>query len=141
MTGENDRLLLFALRDQKHAIPLQDVAEVLPMPSTFPVPWVPSYFQGVMNFHGSLVAVVDLADLLGLGRVSDDGNVLVLAREVGNVALCVDRVESIIPADDVLEEDESSLPLIERVLILPDGQVNKLAVEKLMQTITAAMQR
>ena len=141
MNTGSARLLLFRLKEQRYALQLQDVAEVLPPPVTFPVPWVPSYLTGVMNFHGSLVAVLDLAQFFGTGTMAADGTILVLGREIGNLALGIDRVENIIPVDDVLEEDESSNPMVEKVLILPDGAVSKLAVGTLLQRVTEAMQR
>ena len=108
---------------------------------TFPVPWTPAYLSGAMNFHGSLVAVLDLAMFMNIGTMAPDGNILVLDRSIANLALGVDRVENIVPVDDVLEEDESDDPIVDKLLIMADGEVSKLAVAMLLERVDRAMRR
>ena len=141
MDKGSDRLLLFNIRGQRYGLELLSVAEVLSPPVTFPVPWVPPYFKGAMNFHGSLVAVIDLAQLMGIGTMAADGNIVVLHREIAHLGLGIDSVESIIPADDILEEEDSSNPLVEKVLFMADGEVWKLALDLLVKRISEALQR
>jgi purine-binding chemotaxis protein CheW len=141
MSSVLPRLLLFAVQGDRYALELQSVAEVLPPACTFPVPWTPSCIRGAMNFHGNLVAVLDLADFMGDDTMSAEGNFLVLDRSIANLALGVDRVETIIAADLVIEERDSCEPLVEKILVLADGEVRKLALEKLLENIVAAVQR
>ena len=141
MDKGSGRLLLFNIRGQRYALELLNVAEVLSPPVTFPVPWVPPYFKGAMNFHGSLVAIIDLAQVMGIGTMAADGNIVVLHKEVANLGLGIDSVEGTIPADDILEEEESSNPLVEKVLFLADGEVSKLALDLLLERISEALQR
>ncbi len=137
----SDRLLLFTLRDDRYALDLKEVAEVMPPPVIFPVPWAPPCIRGAMNFHGSLVALLDLANFLTTGPLARDGNVLVLDRSIGNFALWVDRVDQIVSTDGVLEEDESMDPIVEKVLIMADGEVKKLAAGKLLERVEEALKR
>ncbi|HEX8960433.1 MAG TPA: chemotaxis protein CheW [Geobacteraceae bacterium] len=141
MSNVSARLLLFTVREDRYALDLQDVAEVLTPPVIFPVPWAPPCVTGAMNFHGSLVTVLDLAGFLGCGTMAPEGNLLVLDRGIANLALWIDRVENIAPADGVLEEDTSNDPLVEKVLIMADGEVRKLAVARLLEKVEAAMRR
>lgn len=141
MSSVMTRLLLFAVQGDRYALELPSVAEVLPPACTYPVPWTPACFRGAMNFHGNLVAVLDLADFMGTGTMSAEGNLLVLDRSIANLALGVDRVENIIISDLVLEELDSSEPLVEKILVLADGEVRKLALEKLLENIAATVQR
>ena len=141
MSDVPSRLLLFSVRENRYAVNLQDVAEVLTPPVIFPVPWAPPCLAGAMNFHGSLVAVLDLARFLECGTMAPDGNLLVLDRGIANLALWIDRVENIVPADGVLEEDGSSDPLVEKMLIMADGEVRKLAVPRLLEKVEDAMRR
>lgn len=141
MSKGTKRLLLFTLGDRRYALDLEDIAEVLPPPVTFPVPWAPPSLMGAMNFHGSLVAVLDLAAFMKIGPLVPDGNVLVLDRGLANLALWVDRVGNIVPADGVLEEDLSSEPLVEKVLIMADGEVSMLALTNLLERVEEAMKR
>lgn len=141
MSSATERLLVFTLREKRYALDLRDVAEVLSPPAIFPVPWAPPCLKGAVNFHGALVAVLDLADFMNIGAMARDGNLLVLDRNVANLALWVDRVESIMPADGILEEDESNEPLVEKVLVMADGEVCMLAVGKLLKSVEDAMKR
>jgi purine-binding chemotaxis protein CheW len=135
------RLLLFIVQGDRYAIELQNVAEVLPPACTYPVPWTPPCIRGAMNFHGNLVAVLDLADFMAAGTMAAEGNLLVLDRNIANLALGVDRVDNIIASDLVLEERDSCEPLVEKILVLADGEVRKLALEKLLENIVATIQR
>jgi purine-binding chemotaxis protein CheW len=141
MNNRIARLLLFTVRENRYALNLQDVAEVLTPPVTFPVPWAPAYFSGAMNFHGSLVAVLDLAKFMNIGTMAPDGNILVLDKGIANLALGVDRVENIVPIDDVLEEDESDDPIVDKLLIMADGEVSKLAMAMLLERVDRAMRQ
>ena len=141
MSNGTERLLLFSLQESRYALDLQDVAEVIPPPVTFPVPWSPPCLKGAMNFHGNLVAVLDLAEFMGYGTRAPDGNILVLDRGIANLALRVDRVDNIVAADGVLEEDQSSDPLVETVLLMADGEVNKLALGRILERVEEAMKR
>jgi purine-binding chemotaxis protein CheW len=131
MEGTN-RLLVFTLQGSKFALELRDVAEVLEPPLLFPIPRAPLFFPGIMNFHGNLVTVFDLAQFLNSVPRNPHGKVLVLDTRVANLAVWVDMVENIVAMDIVLEEDESSEPLVGKVLIMADGEVKMLAVEKLL---------
>ena len=131
MDGTN-RLLVFTLQGSRYALELRDVAEVLEPPVLFPIPRVPLFFPGIMNFHGNLVTVFDLAQFLNNVPRNPHGKVLVLDTRIANLAVWVDMVENIVSTDIVLEEDESSEPLVGKVLIMADGEVRMLAVEKLL---------
>jgi chemotaxis signal transduction protein len=50
-----------------------------------------------MNFHGSIVAVMDLAAFLGLPGVRRPEKVVVLDPGVASLAFLVERVERIVP--------------------------------------------
>jgi purine-binding chemotaxis protein CheW len=141
MSNGSDRLLLFTIGENRYALDLHDIAEVLTPPSMFPVPWAPPYIKGTMNFHGSLVAVVDLADFLQIGATAPDGTLLVLDRTIASLALWIDRVENIVPGDGVQEENESSDPLVQRVLFMGDVKINKLAVATLLERVEKALKR
>lgn len=134
MDGTN-RLLVFRLQGSSYALDLRDVAEVLEPPPIFPIPRAPLFFPGIMNFHGNLVTVLDLAQFLRIASRNPHGKVLVLDTRIANLAVWVDMVETIVSTDVVLEEDEGSEPLVEKVLIMADGEVKMLSVERLLVTL------
>jgi purine-binding chemotaxis protein CheW len=135
------RLLVFHVCGKRYALDLQDVAEVLAPLVAFPVPWAPGFVKGAINFHGNLVTLLDLAEFMKIGAMDGEGTILVLDKRVANLALQIDGVENILLADAVLEEDESSDPMVEKLLIMADGEIRMLAVEKLLESIEETLRR
>lgn len=95
MSGQPGGLLLFRLAGRRIAIDLGIVAEVSELPPCWPIPLVPPCFAGVINFHGALVPLLDLAMYLKTGRGLPHGKVVVLDRQLCDLALWVDSVERI----------------------------------------------
>jgi purine-binding chemotaxis protein CheW len=135
MTDSTDRLLVFSLQRCRYALDIKDVAEVLEPPQIFPIPSAPLYFSGIMNFHGNLVSVLDLAHFLNDSTRNPNGKVLVLDTRIANLAIWVDMVETIVSAEVVLEEEPGSESFVERVLIMADGEVRMLSVDKLLERL------
>lgn len=135
MMDAADRLIVFSLQGNKYALYLQNVAEVVEPPRIFPMPHAPLFFPGIMNFHGNLVSLLDLAHFLTNTPRNPQGKVLVLDTGMANLALWVDTVENIGSDDVVLEEYESNETLVEKVLVMADGEVKMLSVGKLLEQL------
>lgn len=134
MDGAN-RLIVFTLQESKYALYLRNVAEVVEPPRIFPMPHAPIFFSGIMNFHGNLVTLLDLANFLTKTPRNPQGKILVLDAGIANLALWVDTVENVGSADVVLEGYESNETLVDKVLIMADGEVKMLSVEKLLEQL------
>jgi len=128
-----NRLILFKVAGLIYALRLGDVAEVIEPPPIYPVPGTPGSFSGMINFHGNLVAVVDLADFMGRGGRNPNGQLLVVAASIANLALWVESVDSVCSADLVKEESASGEELVEKVLVISGRQARLLALERLVQ--------
>jgi purine-binding chemotaxis protein CheW len=76
------RHVVFRVASERFALPLEAVREVvLPQPPFARVPRASEAVRGVMNLRGKVVAVVDLAALVGLAPqplVEGSGHVLLL---------------------------------------------------------------
>jgi len=134
MDGAN-RLIVFSLQGTNYALYLRNVAEVVEPPRIFPMPHAPLFFPGIMNFHGNLVSLLDLGHFLTDNPRNPQGKVMVLDTGMANLALWVDAVENVGSADVVLEEYESSEPLVEKVLVMAEGEVKMLSVERLLEQL------
>jgi purine-binding chemotaxis protein CheW len=135
MKDGTDRLILFYLHADGYALRLEDVAEVLEPPPLYPIPRAPRYFPGIMNFHGSLIPVIDLAGFLSKGSLSPQGQLLVLDNRIANLALWVDSVESVRSADVVLDEREVDEELVEKVLTISTREVRLLSAARLVDRV------
>lgn len=132
MNAMTQRLLVFDVCGLRYALKLEDVAEILEPSPTFAVPRAPAVFLGATNFHGRVVAVLDLAAFLGTGAFSEGGKYIVFNRELANLALGIGSTVDIVTSDVILEEEESSDPLMGKTFIMADGEVNLLETESLL---------
>ena len=104
-TAGSRQYLIFSLCGLSYALDLKQVAEVCDPPQLSPVPLVPGYCEGVLNIHGEIFAVINLAQLLGLSESSRTGKLLVLNSEGVALALAVDSVVRILPEADITRHD------------------------------------
>jgi purine-binding chemotaxis protein CheW len=135
MMDEAGRLILFTLDGNRYALRLGDVAEVMELPLIYPVPRVPQCMTGIMNFHGKLVSVIDLANFLTAAPCHPRREVLVLDTRIANLALWVDSVENVRCSDIIREEHDYCESFVEKVLMMPDGEVKMLSLEILLDKI------
>lgn len=140
MNSEAGRLLMFWVGEERYAVDLQEVAEVLePLPE-YPIPRVPPFLRGVANVHGTLVSIFDLAVYLGHGMTRPGRELLALNRPETAMAMAVERVERIVMSEAIIGEEAAEGPLVVARLILADGEAKLLAVEPLLAAVEGALQ-
>ncbi len=105
------RHVLFRVAGERFALPLESVREVVtPQPPFARVPRTSEAVRGAMNLRGRVVAVVDLAQLVGLSRrqsfASGQGQVLVLDRARRGLGFLIEAVlgvEALDPPDRAVD--------------------------------------
>jgi chemotaxis signal transduction protein len=89
-------VLVFLLGDERYAVGLREVSQVLPLAGLVPVPAAPAGLLGVMNLRGEVGTVWDFAALLELRQAqaqeAPQGHVIV-ARAEAEIGLRVDFLE------------------------------------------------
>jgi purine-binding chemotaxis protein CheW len=101
MTEAEHKYLIFTLQGRRFALDLAQVAEVDEPQVTWPIPGAPPCYSGAMNFHGTIVAVMDLAAFLGLQGDHRLEKLVVLNADIAALAFQVERVERIVAADQL----------------------------------------
>ena len=95
------RHVVFRVGNERFALPLEAVREVvLPQPPFARVPRCPDAVRGAMNLRGRVVAVVDLAQLVGLAPQSLEpsaGQVLILDQGKRTLGLLIGGVVGVEP--------------------------------------------
>jgi purine-binding chemotaxis protein CheW len=99
MTETARKYLIFTLSGRRYAFDLDQVAEVVEQPATWPIPLAPPCYHGAINFHGTIVAVMDLAMFLGLTGGQNTENVIVLDTRIAALAFSVESIIRITPQD------------------------------------------
>ena len=76
-------LVVFELEDREFALPIEDIAEIVPMVLITPVPEVPPWVEGVVNLRGRVIPVIDLRTRLGIEPRPHELNTPILIAEQG----------------------------------------------------------
>jgi purine-binding chemotaxis protein CheW len=96
-----ERHVVFGVAGERFALPLGSVREVVvPQPPFARVPRAGGAVRGVMNLRGRVVAVVDLAELMGLpprALAAGYGQVVILERDRRHLGLLVAGVIGVEP--------------------------------------------
>jgi chemotaxis signal transduction protein len=96
MSEDVRKYLIFTLAGKRYAFNLTQVAEVVEQPATWPIPLAPSCYLGAINFHGTIVAVMDLAAFIGLPGAQSLENVIVLDTRIASLAFTTESITRII---------------------------------------------
>ena len=90
------QLLPFKIGYETYALELIEVQEVVENQKIYDFPGSPEAITGAISFHGRIVPVVDLAQILNFPTGKLGQRLIVLINERGPVALGVDQVRAII---------------------------------------------
>jgi purine-binding chemotaxis protein CheW len=126
---QSDFLVVFTLDEQRYALPLSATDRVVRMVSITPLPKAPDIILGVINFHGTVIPVVNVRRRFGLPErkvvLTDQLVVAHTARRP--VALVVDAVLDVIAgaAQNLIATETVLLKLeyVEGVIKLTDGLI------------------
>lgn len=92
----------FYLRDALFALDTALIEEVVRMRRTTRVARAPGYVLGIMNLRGKIVTVLDMGEILQLGKTPplEDSRLYIVRDGDGLAGLLVDRAAEVIELDD-----------------------------------------
>jgi purine-binding chemotaxis protein CheW len=96
--GQGTELLSVRIGEQEFALDIMSVREIRGWIASTPLPHAPAYIKGMINLRGVILAIVDLAERLGLPTREPEPSSVVVVVEAGEriVGLVVDGVCDII---------------------------------------------
>jgi len=136
VSSDDRKYLIFSLSGKLCAFELSQVAEVCEPHPLWPIPAVPPYYHGAMNFHGSIVAVMDLAAFMELPAQNETKKLIVLHSNIAALAFLVERVIRIVSADQVEQRTAADEPFATALLVLPEGQATLLDAQAIAEHAT-----
>lgn len=68
MSDPASTALLFQIADQRYALNVSQITEIVPAVNLRKIPGAPDYVAGVFNFRGTLVPVIDLGIMIAGSR-------------------------------------------------------------------------
>jgi len=129
-------VLTFELADAHYGLDIAEVQEIVEAPHRYFIPNAPECYNGVINFHGTIVPVVDLASLLGLDTDGLDHRVIVLRSGRYALGFAVTRLGRIIRPQNAeslpCETDRQRHPCISERLHHEADVINLLDVSLLL---------
>ncbi len=120
-----ERYIQFDLGNERYAIKLLSVKEVIPLPETTSLPNSPSHYIGIMNLRGQIISIIDLRKKLGLKPKTEDLEEAVIIVEFDGVGIGV-VVDSINKVLNLSGDDLTEVPEI-------DSQVNAKYIQGVYQ--------
>ena len=134
-----EQVLIFGLGEEWYGLEIHKVQEVVAAPVHHYIPRAPAALLGAINFHGSILPVLDLTRWLGFPPAQKDARVIVLTAEQCRLALAVDRVRRIVPLDEgaliPYQAQEGEENFIRAVLGHQGEMINLLDVERLAASL------
>ena len=97
------RFLVFSLGQERYAVPLLKVNEVIAPTDITPVPHTPPHFKGIMNLRGQVISIVDLRLKFRLATAESGPETAIVILDLAPLSLgvVVDSVDSVIAVDGV----------------------------------------
>jgi purine-binding chemotaxis protein CheW len=141
MTDHSGKFIIFSLQSVLYALDLAQVAEVADPPPMSPIPLAPPCFSGALNFHGNIVAVLNLDLLLGLADQGNHGKIIMLQQEISSLAFLVDFVVRIVSEDEVTVVVAHDASFASARLGLIDGEAIQLNLEAIVREAEIQMQK
>jgi purine-binding chemotaxis protein CheW len=98
--GDAREFVTFHMHHEMFALPLANVLEIIRMPNVARVPLSPPALAGLANLRGTVLPVVDLRRMLGLGEAVLEDSTRVIVLDHGRpVGLVVDRMANVITVE------------------------------------------
>ena len=95
-TGDDVQLVTFRVAGQEFAFNIFQVERILRYESPAPLPKAPDFLEGVLQYQGGPVAVIDLRKRLGVAApLKDDTRIIVLDWDGGRIGVVVDAVTEV----------------------------------------------
>ena len=122
MSETAEKYLIFMVADTLYSFALSQVSEIRERSPLWPIPAAPSCFEGAMNHHGSIVAVLRLSGLLKTAPEARPGKMIVLHESVAALAFPVEDVVRIVPGSQAtIQKIETESPFALGRVLFPGG--------------------
>lgn len=138
--------VVLSIASETFAVEISKVREIIRVPHITWVPGTPDYVRGVINLRGSVVAVIDLSGMLGMGQADEDSQTRIIIVEssgviVGVLVDNVSRVAEIAPSQlepalRTLDENQKAFVIAQ--LNLDDTLIGILELDEILAQARAA---
>lgn len=143
---------MFVVEEQQFAICLDQVKQVVQMVEVTPLPMAPEHVHGLINYHGTIIPVIDIRNLFHLGNrdVKLSDQLIIVQTETMLMALWADSMfEAVTLLDPKIFEKEKvylEFDAVAGIIKLNNNMVLLTDLEKLLSkeqliNLTEAIQK
>lgn len=128
------QMILFKINEQSYLISADTVEEIIDTIHITKVPLAPNWVEGLINLRGTILTVVNLAELIQLQRPKEHRNIFIMKHGEEKKGLLIEEVVEVIdiqPADLQLKED-SEFDYYSGIVSFPDKVANVIDVNHLI---------
>jgi len=95
------KFAVFKISDEKFAIAIERVVEILKMQKLFSIPGLPDFLSGVMNVRGTIVPIIDLRRRFGMKSSGGKKERLIIVKfDKEKIGFHVDEINEILTLED-----------------------------------------
>jgi purine-binding chemotaxis protein CheW len=139
LPAAGSELICVSIGPHLYAIDIMQVREIRGWTASTPLPHAPPHVLGMINLRGTILPVIDLGSLLGIGETAVSASSVVMVAQIGEnqVGLLVDAVCDILTvAENSLQEPpnvgDRVRDFVAGVMTTEQGIVTLLALDHVM---------
>lgn len=128
------QMILFKMNEQSYLISADSVEEIIDTIHMTEVPLAPKWVEGLINLRGTILTVVNLAELIQLPRPEQHRNIFIMTHGEDKKGLLIEEVIEVLdiqPEELQLKED-SEFDYYSGIVSFPDKVANVIDVSHLI---------
>lgn len=94
------QMILFTMNQHYYVIAAQHVEEVIDAPTITKVPLADAWVEGLINLRGTVLTVINLAELIELEQPEKNRNILIMKKNDEKKGLLIEEVIEVITIDE-----------------------------------------
>jgi purine-binding chemotaxis protein CheW len=149
-----NQYVVFKLGKEEFGIDIMNVKEIIPYQESIHVPNTPNFIEGIINYRGNVIPIVNLKERfkLGIGETTKDTRIIVINLDEKEIGFIVDEAsqtlrleeEQIDPTPDIISgvdrryiigvgkiDEDRLLILIDLEKILTDEEIDEIEMLEL----------
>ncbi|MCF6459817.1 chemotaxis protein CheW [Clostridium sp. Cult3] len=122
-----NQYVVFKLAQEEFGIDIMNVKEIIPYQKSVHVPNTPSFIEGIINYRGNVIPVINLRERfeIGLEENTKDTRIIVITLDKKEVGFIVDEASQTIRLDEEqIDQAPDIISGIDRRYIIGVGKID-----------------
>ncbi|MBU5437485.1 chemotaxis protein CheW [Tissierella sp. MSJ-40] len=123
-----NQYVVFKLGKEEFGIDIMNVKEIVPHQDSIQIPNTPSFIEGIINFRGSVIPIINLKKRFKLDydEITKDTRIIVITLEEKQIGFIVDEASQTVRLDDdQIDEAPDIISGVDRRYITGVGKLDE----------------